>query len=46
MTSIDRLARLFGDYYFPEFADTVKYILKDIFICSNKEQYSDQEENE
>jgi len=23
----------FGDYYYPEFADTVKYILEDIFIC-------------
>jgi len=44
MTSIDRMARHFGDYYYPEFADTVKYILKYIFICIIKEQCSDQEE--
>jgi len=37
MTSIDWIARDFGDYYYPELVDTVKYILKDIFICSNKE---------
>jgi len=33
MTIIDRMARHFGDYYYSDFADTVKYILKDIFIC-------------
>jgi len=33
----------FGDDYYPEFADTVKYILKDIFIFIITEQYSDQE---
>jgi len=33
-----------GEYYYPELADTVKYILKDIFICIIKEQCSDQEE--
>jgi len=43
MTSIDRIARHFGDYYFPEFADTVKYILKDIFICIITEQCGNQE---
>jgi len=44
MTSIDRMAWHFGDYYYPEFADTVKYILQDIFICIITEQCSDQEE--
>jgi len=28
MTSIDRMERNFGYYYYPEFADTSKYILK------------------
>jgi hypothetical protein len=28
----------FGDYYYPESADTVKHILKDIFIHIIKEQ--------
>jgi len=41
MTSIDQMARRFDDYYYPEFTDTVKYILKDIFICIIKEQCSD-----
>jgi len=45
MTSIDRMARHFGDYYYAEFADTVKFIVKDIFICSIKEQCSYQEES-
>jgi len=45
MTSIDRMASHFGDYYYPEFADTVKFILKDIFICIIKEQCTDQEES-
>jgi len=45
MTSIDRMARHFGDYYYPEFADTVKYILKDILICIITEQCSDLEES-
>jgi hypothetical protein len=31
----------FGDYYYPELADDVKYILNDIFICIINEQYSD-----
>jgi hypothetical protein len=38
MTSIDRMARHFGDYYYPESADTVQYILMDIFLCIIKEQ--------
>jgi len=46
MTSIDQMARHFGDHYHPEFADTVKYILKDIFICIIQEQCSDQEESQ
>jgi hypothetical protein len=45
MSSIDHMAWLFRDYYYPELADTVKYILKDIFICIIKEQCSDQEES-
>jgi len=45
MTSIDQMARHFGDYYYPELVDTVKYILKDIFICIIKEQCSDQDES-
>ena len=45
MTSIDRMARNFGDYYYLEFVDTVTYILKDIFSCIIKEQCSDQEES-
>jgi len=45
ITSIDRMARHFGDDYYPEFADTVKYILKDTSICIIKEQCSDQEES-
>jgi len=45
MTSIDQILRHFGDYYYHELADTVKYILKDIFICIIKEQRSDQEES-
>jgi len=43
MTSIDRMVQHFGDYYYPEFADTVKYIWKDIFICIITDQCSDQE---
>ena len=46
MTSSDRMAQHVGYYYSPEFLSTVKYILKDIFICINKEQCSDQEEHE
>jgi len=39
------MAKDFGDYYYPEFVDTVKYILKDIFICIIQEQHSNQEES-
>jgi len=45
MTSIDQKAWDFGEYYCPESADTVKYILKDIFICIIKKRCSDQEES-
>jgi hypothetical protein len=37
ITSNHHMAKHFGDYYYPEFADTVKYLLKDIFICIIKE---------
>jgi len=45
MTSIDRKEWDFGVYYYLPSADTVKYILKDIFICIIKEQCSDQGES-
>jgi len=42
MTSSDRKERDFGVYYYLQLADTVKYILEDIFLCIIKEQCSDQ----
>jgi hypothetical protein len=42
MTSIDRMAQHFGGYYYPVLTDTVKYILKCIFICIITEQCGDQ----
>jgi hypothetical protein len=45
MTSIDRMAQHFGDYYYPEFVDTEKYIVKNIFIYIITEQFGDQEES-
>jgi hypothetical protein len=39
------MAEDFGDYYYPEFVDTVKYIVKDIFVCIIEEQCCDQEES-
>jgi hypothetical protein len=45
MTTIDPMARHFGDYYYTEFEDTVWYILKDIFVCIIKKQGSNQEES-
>jgi hypothetical protein len=45
ITSIDWEAPDFWDYYYLQLADTVKYILEDIFICSIKEQCSDREES-
>jgi hypothetical protein len=44
ITSIVQMAWHFGDYYYSEWVDTAKYILKDIFICIIKAQCSDQEE--
>jgi len=37
------MARHFGDYYYSEFADIVKYIINDLFICIITEKCSDQE---
>jgi hypothetical protein len=45
MTRIDQMAWHFGDYYFPELVDTVKYILKNIFVCIIKELFGDLEES-
>ena len=45
MMTIDPKERDFGGYYYPQLADPVKYILKDILICSIKAQCSDQEES-
>jgi len=46
MTSIDRKERDFEVYYHLQLADTVKYIIKDIFICIIKVKWSDQEESQ
>jgi len=46
MTSIDQLEWDSGVYDYLQFVDTVKYILKDIFICIIKGQCSDQEESQ
>jgi len=46
MTSIDRKERDFGVYYHLQLVDTVKYILKNIFIYIIKGQCSDQEESQ
>jgi len=43
--SIDRMERDFWVYYFLQLADTLKYILKDIFICIIKEQCIDEGES-
>jgi len=45
MTRIDWTAQDVGDDYYLQFSDAEKYILKDIFICSIKEQCSDQGES-
>ena len=44
--TIDRKEHDFGVYCDLQLADTVKYILKDIYICIFKEQCSDQEESQ
>jgi len=46
ITSIDWKKWDFGVYNYLQLADTVKYILKDIFICIIKEQCSNQWESE
>jgi len=43
--SIDRIEWVLGVYYYLQLADTLKYILKDIFICIIKEQCSDKGES-
>ena len=45
MTSIDRKEEDIGVYYYLQLEDTVKYILKNEFICIIKEQCSDQGES-
>ena len=45
ITSIDQMAWNYGQYYYAQFTDTVKHILKDIFICIIKEQCCEQEES-
>jgi len=44
-TSIDWKEQDFWVYYYLQLADTVKYILKDIFIGTIKEQCSDKGES-
>jgi len=44
--SIDRKNPDFSVYHYLPLADTVKYILKDIFICIIKEQCGDEGESE
>jgi len=43
--SIDRMEWDCWVYYYPQLAGTLKYILKDIFICIIKEQFSDEGES-
>jgi len=45
MTSIDQKERTFEVYCLLQFVDTLKYILKDIFIGTIEEQCSDQGES-
>ena len=45
MTSIDLKAWDIGDSNYVQLVDTVKYSLKNIFICIIEEQYSDQGES-
>jgi len=40
--SIDRMKQDFWVYYCLQLADTLKYILYDMFICIIKEQCSDE----
>jgi len=43
--SIDRMKQDCWVYYYLQLADTLKYILKDIFICIIKEQCFDEGES-
>jgi len=43
--SIDRMKRDFWEYYYLQLADTLKYILRDIFICIINEQCVDEGES-
>jgi len=43
--SIDQMKRDFWLYYYLQLVDTLKYILKDIFICIIKEQCFDEGES-
>jgi len=45
ITSVERKEQDFGVYYYLQSADTVLYILKDIFICIIEEQCSNQGES-
>jgi len=45
MTSIDPKERNVGDYYYLQSVDTVKFMLKDIFISIIKEQCSGEGES-
>jgi len=45
MTIINQKERDSRVYWYLQSADTVKYILKDIFLCIIKEQCSDQGES-
>jgi len=42
---IDQMEQDFWVYYYLQLADTLKYILKDIFICIIKEQWIDEGES-
>jgi hypothetical protein len=46
MTSSDQITPAFGPHDYPDIADTLNYILKDMFICIIKEQCSDHEESQ
>jgi hypothetical protein len=46
MVTIDRKELDFALYYYLHFADTVKYILNDMFMCMIKEQCSYQGESQ
>ena len=43
--SIDRIEQTFGGYEYRQLSDTLKYILKDTFVCIIKKQCSDEGED-